>query len=165
MRAKQHLHLRAIARSAGQASQLIIVEIASSACNSPTGNRSKKPYRKPSPPSPDNASGNCAGKAFTSAKYSLSTDSTCRLSGTGNHTHLAAQLFPLLNNGSTIKTHLPAPSSPLVDGVSGVDFPSTDQRGVPRPQGLASDIGAVERQSSDPLIAPWIYMPLILRGS
>jgi hypothetical protein len=44
-----------------------------------------------------------------------------------------------------------------------VDFPSSDQRGVARPQGLAGDIGAVERQASDPAIAPWLYLPLIMR--
>ncbi len=106
---------------------------------------------------------NCVGKAFTSAKYSLSTDTTCTLSGTGNHTNTPARLFPLLDNGGATRTHLPNPTSVLVNGVVGVDCPSTDQRGVARPQGLGCDIGAVERQASDPVRAPWIYLPLARR--
>ncbi len=106
---------------------------------------------------------NCVGKAFTSAKYSLSTDTTCTLSGTGNHTHTPADLFPLANNGGPTQTHMPGPASPLVNGITGTDFPLTDQRGVARPQGLGADIGAVERQASDPLIAPWVYLPFIKR--
>ena len=43
----------------------------------------------------DNAPQNCKGKAFTSAKYSLSTDDTCTLSGTGNQASTPADLFPL----------------------------------------------------------------------
>ena len=108
-------------------------------------------------------SGNCYGKAITSAKYSLSTDAACNLIGTGNLNNVKAQLFPLLNNGGTTKTHLPGPASPAVNSVPGTDFPPTDQRGVSRPQGLAGDMGAVERQAADPVIAPWIYLPLILR--
>jgi len=112
----------------------------------------------------DNTAGNCYGKAITTAKYSLSTDTTCTLSGTGNQTHVAAGLFPLMNNGGQTKTHLPGPNSPLVGGVTtGVDFPAVDQRGVARPQGSAGDIGAVERQTSDRTTAPWLYLPLIKR--
>ena len=111
----------------------------------------------------DSSGHNCAGKVFTSARYSLSSDTTCNLVGTGNLNNVKAQLFPLLNNGGATRTHLPAPASPVVNGVSGTDFPSTDQRGVARPQGLGADMGAVERQLSDPVIAPWVYLPLALR--
>jgi hypothetical protein len=113
----------------------------------------------------DSTGGNCYGKAIASAKYSWSTDTTCTLSGTGNHSNTPAGLFPLGNYGGPTKTHLPSPASPLVNGITGVDFPSTDQRGQPRPSnGALADIGAVERQSSgDPLIAPWLYLPLIKR--
>jgi hypothetical protein len=114
----------------------------------------------------DNVPQNCKGKAFTSAKYSLSTDATCTLSGTGNQSSTPADLFPLGNYGGPTKTNLPGPASPLVNGgggSSGVDFSLTDQRGVARPQLGGIDIGAVERQSGDVLIAPWVYLPLIVR--
>ena len=39
--------------------------------------------------------GNCKGKALTSSKYSLSTDSTCGLTGTGDLNNTPALLNPL----------------------------------------------------------------------
>jgi hypothetical protein len=41
----------------------------------------------------------------------------------------------------------PLPGSPAIDrtpGTPGVNFPATDQRGVPRPQGALADTGGVE---------------------
>jgi predicted outer membrane repeat protein len=111
----------------------------------------------------DNAPGSCYGKAFSSAKYSLASDTTCTLSGLGNHTHTPAQLFPLMNNGGNTQTHLPGPASVLVNGVIGVDCPIVDQRSVSRPQGPGCDVGAVERQAGDAVSAPWLYLPLIKR--
>lgn len=110
----------------------------------------------------DNA-GNCSGKAPASARYSLSTDSSCMLSGLGNLTNTPAGLFPLMDNGGSTKTHLPSYTSFLVGGVNSLDLPLFDQRGIGRPQGLAGDIGAVERTLGDPLVAPWLYLPLIKR--
>lgn len=55
-------------------------------------------------------------------------------------------LGPLANNGGPTLTRLPQPGSPLIDGgdttcPTGI---TTDQRGIPRPQGAKCDIGAVE---------------------
>ncbi|HZY45069.1 MAG TPA: choice-of-anchor Q domain-containing protein, partial [Anaerolineae bacterium] len=107
--------------------------------------------------------GNCKGKAFDSSKYSLSSDNTCALSGTGDQNSVAAKLNPLGLVGGSLKTHLPLPDSPLIDLISGSDYPSTDQRGIGRPQGLGGDTGAVERQISDPVYSLLSYLPLVLK--
>jgi len=65
---------------------------------------------------------------------------------------------PLLgaDNRPTL-VHMPKAGSPAIDGVVGSDAPSTDQRGVPRPQnggqGGGYDIGAVEVTAAD-LVTP-----------
>lgn len=63
------------------------------------------------------------------------------------------QLFPLADNNGPTRTLAPAWSSPAVD--AGVPHPliAVDQRGLPRPSGLFSDIGAVELQQGPPIIA------------
>jgi hypothetical protein len=53
--------------------------------------------------------------------------------------------------------------SPAIDGIVGNDAPSTDQRGLPRPQGGGYDIGAIERQPSDSDLTPRVYLPLVQR--
>ena len=74
-----------------------------------------------------------------------------------------AQLNPLGNYGGPTGTHLPRTTSPAVNGVGDGDCPFTDQRGVIRPQGPKCDIGAVERQLSDPTVVPLLYLPVIVR--
>ena len=62
----------------------------------------------------------------------------------------------LRDNGGATQTLALLPVSPAIDAGNPTTFPPTDQRGVSRPQdgngdGTArSDIGAVERQPSDP---------------
>lgn len=53
-------------------------------------------------------------------------------------------LRPLANNGGPTQTHALLPGSPAIDAANPNSFPSTDQRGVPRPQGAGPDIGAYE---------------------
>ena len=55
-------------------------------------------------------------------------------------------LAPVLaDNGGDTLTHALVPGSPAVDAVpTDCGPPVTDQRGVPRPQGAACDIGALE---------------------
>ena len=57
-----------------------------------------------------------------------------------------ARLGPLGNNGGQTSTQELAAGSPAIDGVpaTGAGCPAADQRGVPRPQGPACDIGALE---------------------
>jgi hypothetical protein len=109
--------------------------------------------------------GNCKGKAMTSSKYSISSDGTCALAGTGDHNSLAANLTFLANNGGSTKTHLPKTTSHAVDGVVGSDCPSVDQRNVARPQGLSCDVGSVERAPADPALPAAIFLPLVTRGN
>ena len=73
------------------------------------------------------------------------------------------RLGPLANNGGPTLTHLPLPDSPSIDFGSDADCPTTDQRGVVRPQGAACDVGAVERQPGDVDIVPRMSLPLIVR--
>jgi hypothetical protein len=107
--------------------------------------------------------GNCKGKNIASAKYSISSDGTCILSGTGNHINLDPLLTYLAYNGGWTRTHLPQTGSPAVDGVVGSDCPSFDQRGVARPQGASCDVGSVERAPTDPPYPIGAYLPIILR--
>ena len=59
---------------------------------------------------------------------------------------LPAILDPVLaDNGGSTLTHALVPGSPAIDAVqTDCGPPATDQRGVPRPQGAACDIGALE---------------------
>jgi hypothetical protein len=60
-------------------------------------------------------------------------------------------LGPLADNGGETATHLPLPSSVVIDAIPAETcreslpiFPLIDQRAIPRPQGSGCDIGAVE---------------------
>ena len=67
------------------------------------------------------------------------------VAGTGDLTDVDARLGPLRDNGGGTSTHAPAAASPAIDAGSGAcPPPATDQRGVPRRQGLACEIGAHE---------------------
>lgn len=100
------------------------------------------------------AGGNCAGPGVLRATYSLSSDNTCVLSGTGNKLNTDPMLNPLGDYGGGMLTYLPKAGSPAIDGVIGSNAPATDQRGFPRPVGAGYDIGAVERQPSDDTVTP-----------
>jgi CSLREA domain-containing protein len=56
------------------------------------------------------------------------------------------KLGPLANNGGPTRTHALLLGSPAIDAASTPDCPTTDQRGVLRPQGAACDIGSYERR-------------------
>ncbi len=56
-----------------------------------------------------------------------------------------------------------APGQPALDGVDGTDAPKVDQRGKPRPALYGFDIGAVERQPTDPSYPYLLMMPLLNR--
>ncbi len=59
-------------------------------------------------------------------------------------TPVNAFVLSLADNGGPTQTHAIAPFSPAIDAGDPLVFPTTDQRGLARPQGLASDIGAYE---------------------
>lgn len=55
-------------------------------------------------------------------------------------------LGPLALNGGPTRTHALLLRSPAIDAASSSPCPTTDQRGVLRPQGAACDIGSYERK-------------------
>jgi hypothetical protein len=55
-----------------------------------------------------------------------------------------ALIGPLADNGGPTLTHALLDGSPAIDAADDAACPATDQRGVPRPQGAACDIGAYE---------------------
>ena len=62
-------------------------------------------------------------------------------------------LGPLADNGGPTLTMALLPGSPAIDAGDTSLAPATDQRGFPRPAGLAADIGAFEYGSVMPTIA------------
>ena len=112
------------------------------------------------------AGGNCyvlatSTTSITSLGHNLSDDDTCTsyLDQTGDWNDANANLGPLANNGGPTQTHIPFPPSPAIGG--GLGCPPTDQRGVPRPQGVGCDLGAVEYVPGEK--SPWLWLPLIRR--
>lgn len=63
-----------------------------------------------------------------------------------NNSPIDPRLGPLANNGGPTRTHALESGSPALDAASTPDCPTTDQRGVLRPQGAACDIGSYERE-------------------
>ncbi|MFD5794130.1 choice-of-anchor Q domain-containing protein [Streptomyces diastatochromogenes] len=72
----------------------------------------------------------------------LDSGNNCHLTAEGDLPSRDPHLAPLGENGGPTDTVALLPGSPALDG--GADCPSTDQRGVLRPQGPACDIGAFE---------------------
>lgn len=85
------------------------------------------------------------GGAFASQGYNLEYGHTCVLTAAGDITDTNPLLGPLQDNGGDALTHALLEGSPAIDNGAFSDYPSTDQRGVPRPQGSRCDIGAYER--------------------
>jgi CSLREA domain-containing protein len=86
--------------------------------------------------------GNCEGEGtITNGGYNLDSGTSC-----GFPTQNSSKdplLGPLADNGGPTKTHALLEGSPAID--KGNSFgATTDQRGVARPQGTASDIGSFE---------------------
>jgi hypothetical protein len=78
------------------------------------------------------------------SSFSVVGDTTCGLTGPGVRTDASGvALAALADNGGPVPTQLPGPGSTLIDAAT-VSPLAADARGVPRPQGPASDIGAVE---------------------
>jgi len=65
--------------------------------------------------------------------------------------NVAADLGPLQNNGGPTLTCAPLEGSFAINYGTSTGAPNTDQRGVPRPEGGAFDIGAVEVVRGSPI--------------
>jgi len=97
---------------------------------------------------PTNSTGSIAD-----AGHNLSSDASCAFTNVGSLNNTDPKLGPLANNGGPTLTMALLPGSPAIDAGDTSAAPPTDQRGLPRPAGLASDIGAFEYGSVMPAIA------------
>jgi hypothetical protein len=89
-----------------------------------------------------NPRGDCrtvSGGSIASQGGNLAGDAAC---GFGPVTY--PRLGQLADNGGPTNTHALLTGSPAIDAGTGLGCPASDQRGVPRPQGLACDAGAFE---------------------
>jgi len=97
------------------------------------------------------ATADCAsiGGVFTSNNHNLDSDNTCYLSQPNDIPNGAANLGALQNNGGETETHALLSGSQAINAganaaCTAAPINGVDQRGVPRPQGAACDIGAYE---------------------
>ncbi|MGW5640850.1 choice-of-anchor Q domain-containing protein [Streptomyces sp. NPDC003832] len=81
---------------------------------------------------------------ITSRGHNLDSSNTCHLTAPSDLPSRDPLLAPLQDNGGPTDTTALLTGSPALDAAS--DCPPTDQRGIPRPQGPACDIGAYEHQ-------------------
>lgn len=90
--------------------------------------------------------GPIASGGITSLGHNIDSGSDCHFSGVGDLSDADPLLGPLRDNGGPTQTLALRPGSPALDRIpsTGADCAATDQRGVPRPQGPACDIGAFE---------------------
>lgn len=98
----------------------------------------------------NSAQGQIRNQGTLSAATSVSLDGSLS-AGNGNQNNTDPRLSPLADHGGTTPTFLPASNSPLRNSGSQVvlaplygEPPFVDQRGLPRVQESAVDIGAVE---------------------
>jgi hypothetical protein len=92
-------------------------------------------------------SGNDCSGSVTSSDYNLIEDTTaCTASGATSHNIYGQDplVGPLAANGGSTETHALLDGSPAIDNGSCSGAPSTDQRGVIRPQNFGCDIGSYE---------------------
>jgi hypothetical protein len=89
---------------------------------------------------------------LTDAGWNLSSDSSCGFTNSTSWNNLDARLSPLACNGGPTMTLALLGGSPAIDAGNTAAAPPTDQRGIPRPIGLAAEIGAFEYGM--PLLTP-----------
>ncbi|MGI9609498.1 MAG: choice-of-anchor Q domain-containing protein, partial [Acidimicrobiia bacterium] len=93
--------------------------------------------------------GDCAG-TFISLGNNIDGGTSCTLTQLSDQSTTDPMLSPLQDNGGPTSTHALTPSSPAIDGGNTAAAPTTDQRGVARPQDgngdttADSDIGSFE---------------------
>jgi len=99
-----------------------------------------------------NSPTDCTG-SLADAGHNLSSDNSCAFTNIGSMNNTDPKLGPLANNGGPTLTMALLPGSPAIDAGDTSLAPDTDQRGFPRPAGLAADIGAFEYGSVMQVIA------------
>lgn len=90
-----------------------------------------------------NSGGNGASE-IVDLGHNLSSDLTCAFTNQGSLNRTDPKLGPLTDQGGPTPTMALLPGSPAIDGGTEAGSPVTDQRGLPRPIGIAPDIGAFE---------------------
>jgi hypothetical protein len=108
--------------------------------------------------------GDCSGAMSSPAAHNLIVATNgCAFAGStaGNLYCVDPRLGPLQNNGGPTWTHALLPGSPAIDAAGAADATPTDQRGIPRPQGLASDIGAYELSYAFPALVRMTVHPRV----
>lgn len=85
---------------------------------------------------------NCEG-SVESAGHNIDSRDECNFKSAGDNVNTDPLLGPLADNGGPTRTMALLAGSPALDAAS-APCPATDQRGIPRPQGPACDIGAFE---------------------
>ncbi|MFN2234535.1 MAG: choice-of-anchor Q domain-containing protein [Anaerolineales bacterium] len=90
--------------------------------------------------------GNCFNSDgfINSLGNNLESADTCGFNAAGDFVNTQPMLGPLQNNGGQTDTEALLAGSPAINAGTNTDCPSTDQRGVNRPQGITCDIGAYE---------------------
>jgi hypothetical protein len=92
-------------------------------------------------------SGNCAG-TLTSLGHNLESADECGLHAAGDQVGKDPLLGALGGNGGPTSTMALAEGSPAIDAGDPAPCPTTDQRGVARPQRSGCDVGALELEPS-----------------
>jgi choice-of-anchor C domain-containing protein len=87
-----------------------------------------------------------SGGVFRSLGHNLFSDAPGFSFGPSDLINTDPVLAPLADNGGPTMTMALLPGSPAIDAGVSVPGVTTDQRGIPRPQGSAPDIGAFEVQ-------------------
>ena len=85
-----------------------------------------------------------AAATITSGGGNVIGDGSCNPGG-GDLSNADALLGPLADNGGPTLTHALGAGSPAIDFADAGACPTTDQRGVSRPQGAGCDAGSVEQ--------------------
>jgi hypothetical protein len=89
---------------------------------------------------------------LTDGGHNISSDSSANFTSPTSRSNLDPRLASWTDNGGPTPTVALLPDSPAIDAGDDAACASTDQRGVPRPQGLHCDIGAFE-------LAPTLTLP------
>lgn len=92
------------------------------------------------------ASDNCRFPSGSDSQgNNLDSDGSCDFDQQSDKESVDPKLGVLKNNGGPTDTHALLKGSPALNA-GGTSFPPQDQRGIKRPQGKASDIGAYEKK-------------------
>jgi predicted outer membrane repeat protein len=82
--------------------------------------------------------------AIASQGHNLDNGASCDMNAAGDLKNANPEVQPLANNGGSVLTGALASTSPAIDAGTNTGCPTTDARGVSRPQGTSCDIGAYE---------------------